>query len=643
MAAVDPRKIALVHLQIDASSFEFYHCDKEIVAGVDIGHLHRVVKTINVNDTLNFFIDRHDKSKLGIVLHNAEKQREVRYYLKLLHLTQYTITDIIEYDHYPPEVSSQEFQKICRDMASMGAEVVEIRNVNRQLIFKALGGIAEHEVIVNIVSNDSQVPPPQDVVQGTFLVKFLIAFAKATHLTMSIHIQHPGDKSLLTQSFQSAPNGPNIRIQQIQGQQGQQQEQQQLQGQQVHEHQLQGHQLPAASDLSEADYNYLVNRTKVYEDTTKGYDGDALDALDAAGLGAFNAPDLDAAPGFDVGVSNGVGVGFDPEPYEPNDIPRPEHFETQLDQDPQEVRREKGFLLSQYLTKNKDYRYSSKLLSMDNTLEEIRNEVGFINFKKELENNLGFWKRAVVLSADGIVRLNNTYDPFDVDMSDWSKQIHYDVMETGNYDEVLEELVQKYRNSFALPPEVKLMTMMGMSFGMALMSKQHEKELLKRLQADRQRQEERIRAEVASQLQEQLRQMNKTSFEVEKAPSTFSFPKGPSVSVEQVADLLPPNVSDLVGADLDSDSSGANDDTFDRKDANHSDGNDADGHNPNGDNLDGLNMDGNISDGNNLNDLNAEIPKDIADEKKPAPKKKGRGRAAGTAAKTGKKKMIKLF
>ncbi|KAJ3079190.1 hypothetical protein HK102_003965 [Quaeritorhiza haematococci] len=188
MAAVDPRKIALVHLQIDESSFEFYHCDEDIVAGVDIGHLHRIVKTINANDTLSFFIDRHDKCKLGISLHNAEKQREVRYQLKLLQLTQYTITDSIEYDHYPPEVSSQEFQKICRDMASMGAQVVEIRNVNRQLIFKALGGIAEHKVIVNIVPMSGEVQVPSSVVQGTFLIKFLIAFAKATHLSPRVKI-----------------------------------------------------------------------------------------------------------------------------------------------------------------------------------------------------------------------------------------------------------------------------------------------------------------------------------------------------------------------------------------------------------------------------------------------------------------------
>ncbi|KAJ3079189.1 hypothetical protein HK102_003964 [Quaeritorhiza haematococci] len=382
----------------------------------------------------------------------------------------------------------------------------------------------------------------------------------------SIHVQQPGDKLLLTQTFnqQQSQSGLDIRIQEAPKRaDGTPQTTQPH----IHQPQLQPNPTPAPgpADLSKADYNYLVNKTKIFDDTNEtGFGLDGLDEMD----GGVGPEHVEEPPNlfqdrfqdqFQDQFDNQFDNQFQDNQFQAQAQAQAQSKHSEDDADhynprSDQVRREKGFLLSQYQSKNKEFRYSAKRLTMDNSIDEIRNELGYINSKKEMENNLWFWKRAVVLSADGLVRLNNTYDPFDVDMSDWSKQIHYDVMETGNYNEVLEKLVQKYRSSFALPPEVKLLTMMGMSFGMALMSKRHEKELLRRLQADCQRQEERIRAEVANQLQEQFRQMGPSSYQT-------AIPKGPTVSLEDVFNKHQNTniVADLMASDLDSVSSGGGD------------------------------------------------------------------------------------
>ena len=112
-----------------------------------------------------------------------------------------------------------------------------------------------------------------------------------------------------------------------------------------------------------------------------------------------------------------------------------------------DIRREKSHFLQAYEAKNRDNMYSRKHLTMDNDLEEIRNELEFITRKRERDNSMEMWKRGLLLFVDGWVVMVNNYanDPFDVDLGDWSKEMHWDVHRAGKYDEVLEEMVEKWR------------------------------------------------------------------------------------------------------------------------------------------------------------------------------------------------------
>ena len=58
----------------------------------------------------------------------------------------------------------------------------------------------------------------------------------------------------------------------------------------------------------------------------------------------------------------------------------------------------------------------------------------------------------------GMEFLNNKFDPFDVKLDGWSEQVHDGIDE---YNEVFEELHEKYQSKVKMAPEIKLLFMLG--------------------------------------------------------------------------------------------------------------------------------------------------------------------------------------
>ena len=169
----------------------------------------------------------------------------------------------------------------------------------------------------------------------------------------------------------------------------------------------------------------------------------------------------------------------------------------------EEIRKEKSFLLHQYNTKNGNYRYSAKSLSMNNSLEEVKNELEYINSRKDMENNLGTWKNTMFMAFNGLVYANSTFDPFDVDLSDWLKDIHYDLMSEGKYDEALEELIHKWRGKMPIGPEWKIAWLIGLSLGGNILSQKQNKREKERARLH----EEMVQKNIQEQVQKQMQEM----------------------------------------------------------------------------------------------------------------------------------------
>ena len=118
------------------------------------------------------------------------------------------------------------------------------------------------------------------------------------------------------------------------------------------------------------------------------------------------------------------------------------------------------FKLHNIIEKSKG-KWNSKL-TMDNLLEEIKNEYSRIKSASDNENMVKFCKHGLVMGIKGLEMLNYNFDPLGVDLDGWSEALSYN-METAEYDEVLSDLYQKYKSSVSVSPEMKLLFMITMS------------------------------------------------------------------------------------------------------------------------------------------------------------------------------------
>jgi len=119
---------------------------------------------------------------------------------------------------------------------------------------------------------------------------------------------------------------------------------------------------------------------------------------------------------------------------------------------------EKNELLAKLTALERRGVHLSRTYDMNSSLDDVRAEYGRIKATRELENSVKFQRKMLMASVTAIEFLNNRFDPFDVELEGWSESVHENVDE---YDEVFEELYEKYKGRAQIAPEIKLMMMLG--------------------------------------------------------------------------------------------------------------------------------------------------------------------------------------
>ena len=102
-------------------------------------------------------------------------------------------------------------------------------------------------------------------------------------------------------------------------------------------------------------------------------------------------------------------------------------------------------------------------MTMANSLDEIKAEYGRVVDSRNLEASLKFQRNMLMTFATGAEFLNNRFNPFDVNLEGWSESVHENA---EDYDEIFEELYDKYKDAGKMPPEVRLVMTLGASAAM---------------------------------------------------------------------------------------------------------------------------------------------------------------------------------
>ena len=187
--AIDGSHVCLVHSRLHADNFIKYECNRtKITAGINVGTFHKLLKPVSSSDILTFYMEAENDHELYISVRNAEKNEVSTYTYKLL--------DIDENDFNVPDVDipaqfslkSVDFQNMCRHLSNI-AEDINITCVGEQINITCKGEFATVDKILRPTEGGLEfVKTCDEVITGSFSLRFLLLFTKATPLSNRIII-----------------------------------------------------------------------------------------------------------------------------------------------------------------------------------------------------------------------------------------------------------------------------------------------------------------------------------------------------------------------------------------------------------------------------------------------------------------------
>ncbi len=220
ISTMDTTKESITYIKLDAKKFEHYYCEKPIIIGVDVDSFYTTIKTATRRETITFFIEKDKPYEFCIQLADTLQGKVKKYNLKLLELGD-KIIDInqLTFD-YKIVIPTIQFQHIMKDIQLIGGKILEIKCINKQVIFSCNDSHIEFKTTISEINeelNKEQKLLLQQngeniktaifeqfsnaIVQGKFKMSYLLHFIKATSLCDTVSILITNDQPLVLEYF----------------------------------------------------------------------------------------------------------------------------------------------------------------------------------------------------------------------------------------------------------------------------------------------------------------------------------------------------------------------------------------------------------------------------------------------------------
>jgi hypothetical protein len=124
----------------------------------------------------------------------------------------------------------------------------------------------------------------------------------------------------------------------------------------------------------------------------------------------------------------------------------------------QEIKNEKIDLIYKFKKLENQGIMTTMNYNMNSNLEDMRNEYLKLKKQREVDNSVKFQRKVMMAAITGLEFLNNKFDPFDIKLDGWSESVNENIYD---YDELFEELSEKYGGQSEMAPEIKLLMMLG--------------------------------------------------------------------------------------------------------------------------------------------------------------------------------------
>ena len=198
---LDTAKVTLIDLFLKAENFEEYECDdgRPVVAGVNMVNMFKLLKIIGSNDILSIRVDGLDK--VSIKVENSDKKSTTQFTLNILDINE----EFFENPSPPDDTTetimpSADFQRICRDMGNI-AKKVAISRHDDKLTISCQGDFASQETSISFPET------VENKMTGTYSLKYLNLFTKATGLSSNVIIRQTASMHFLVLNYSVANLG----------------------------------------------------------------------------------------------------------------------------------------------------------------------------------------------------------------------------------------------------------------------------------------------------------------------------------------------------------------------------------------------------------------------------------------------------
>jgi len=129
---------------------------------------------------------------------------------------------------------------------------------------------------------------------------------------------------------------------------------------------------------------------------------------------------------------------------------------------PQDIKNEKIDLLYKFKKLDSQGIRTTMNYNMNSHLEDMRNEYIKLKNQREIENSIKFQRKMMMACVTGLEFMNNKFDPFSIELDGWSESVNENL---NDYDEIFEELHEKYGGASDMAPELRLLfTLAGSAF-----------------------------------------------------------------------------------------------------------------------------------------------------------------------------------
>ena len=181
-----------IHLSADKFQLYKYKFHEKKMIGLNLSHLHKMLKSVKKKDTVELFIASDSDNNFGIRVIPKENTRITTSYVKIQNIQNVSINLPVVYDK-SHIIASTDYQKMIKDMNSIG-NVINVTNTEHTITFKCIAdSIYSREVTYGNINDDDT----HDVLfEDNYYTEQLLKLVKISGLSNKIYIHTKQDNPL---------------------------------------------------------------------------------------------------------------------------------------------------------------------------------------------------------------------------------------------------------------------------------------------------------------------------------------------------------------------------------------------------------------------------------------------------------------